>query len=192
MNISKNGYISEPAFLAKTDSLKKIYSSLPNEIIASHFGQFDQDKINSLSGLVEHQLQKLATNKKVTKKIFNIIIETLQNIVLHGEKDSNGIQLAYFMIGKKGHEYNIHSGNLVKSLRVEKLNKRLNSLKSLNDTDLKKEYLEVLSNGELSYKGGAGLGFITIALKSEGNVDFDFEDINKNYSLFSLYTKVKD
>jgi hypothetical protein len=50
--------------------------------------------------------------------------------------------------------------------------------------------MDVLSNGELSAKGGAGLGFLTIALKSSNNIDFDFETLNKEYSLFSLQSKV--
>jgi hypothetical protein len=63
--------------------------------------------------------------------------------------------------------------------------------KTSNDTDLKKQYMDVLSNGELSAKGGAGLGFLTIALKSGNNMDFEFLDLNKEYSLFSLQSKVQ-
>jgi hypothetical protein len=74
---------------------------------------------------------------------------------------------------------------------AEKLNLRLNAVKSLSDTDLKKQYMDVLSNGELSAKGGAGLGFLTIALKSGNNMDFEFQGLNKEYSLFSLQSKVQ-
>jgi hypothetical protein len=68
--------------------------------------------------------------------------------------------------------------------------KRLERVRSLNDADLKKEYLEVLSNGELSKKGGAGLGFITIDLKSNNNIELEFQPLNNEYSLFSMAAKV--
>ena len=99
--------------------------------------------------------------------------------------------MTYFLIGRSHNEYNIYSGNIVTSMQAERLNRRLNSIKSLNDSDLKKQYMDVLSNGELSSKGGAGLGFLTIALKSNNNMDFEFQMLNKEFSLFSLYSKVE-
>ncbi|MBK7182237.1 MAG: hypothetical protein IPH89_04525 [Bacteroidetes bacterium] len=136
-------------------------------------------------------MENLGVSKSAVKKIFNIVIETLQNICLHGEKDNNGYQMTYFIIGKKENEFTIYSGNIVTGLVAEKLNLRLNAVKSLSDTDLKKQYMDVLSNGELSAKGGAGLGFLTIALKSGNNMDCEFQGLNKEYSLFSLQSKVQ-
>lgn len=191
MNVNDN-YIEQTVFTSKIDSLKTMYSAFDTKIIVSHIGDFDQNKINAIVNIVENQLEQLAASKKAVKKIFNIIIETLQNIKLHGEKDEKVNQMTYFILGKKDNEYNIYSGNIVTAVQAEKLNKRLNAIKSLNATDLKKRYVEVLSNGELSAKGGAGLGFLTMALKTDNAIDFEFEDINKNYSLFSLHSKVKD
>lgn len=192
MNITKSGHNDEALFTAKVNKLKSIYNNLTSEILVSHIGEFNQDKINSISAFLENQLLQAGASKKVAKKIFNITIETLQNINLHGDKDLNGIQMTYFLVIKNGADYNIYSGNLVKSSGVEKLNKLLTHIKSLSEENLKKEYMEVLSHGELSEKGGAGLGFITIALKSNNNVNFEFEEIDKNYKLFSLHSKVKD
>jgi hypothetical protein len=98
--------------------------------------------------------------------------------------------MTYFIIGKHLNEFSIFSGNIVSNTVAEKLNRRLNSIKSLSNSDLKKQYMDVLSNGELSAKGGAGLGFLTIALKSNNNIDFDFEMLNKEYCLFSMQLKV--
>ena len=119
-----------------------------------------------------------------------VLFGRLRGACIHGEKDNNGYQMTYFIIGKHNNEFTIFSGNIVNNTVAEKLNKRLNSIKSLGDSDLKRQYMDVLSNGELSSKGGAGLGFLTIALKSNNNIDFDFEMLNKEYSLFSLQSKV--
>ncbi len=190
MDLNKSGSVEETIFTNKVNGIRAAYNVADRKIIVSHIGELDQDKVNTISTLVETQMEYLGVSKSAIKKIFNIVIETLQNICIHGEKDNNGYQLTYFIIGKHLNEFTIFSGNIVNTTVAEKLNKRLNSIKSLSDSDLKKQYMDVLSNGELSSKGGAGLGFLTIALKSNNNLDFDFEILNKEYSLFSLQSKV--
>ncbi len=190
MDLNKSGSVEEAIFTNKVNGIKAAFNVADRKIIVSHIGELDQDKVNTISTLVETQMEYLGVSKSAIKKIFNIVIETLQNICIHGEKDNNGYQMTYFIIGKHNNEFTIFSGNIVNNSVAEKLNKRLNAIKSLGDSDLKRQYMDVLSNGELSSKGGAGLGFLTIALKSNNNIDFDFEMLNKEYSLFSLQSKV--
>jgi hypothetical protein len=190
MDLNKSGSAEETIFTSKVNGIRAAFNGPDKKIIVSHVGELDQDKVNTISTLVETQMEYLGVSKSAIKKIFNIVIETLQNICIHGEKDFNGYQMTYFIIGKNMNEFTIFSGNIVSNSMAEKLNKRLNSIRSLSDSDLKKQYMDVLSNGELSAKGGAGLGFLTIALKSGNNIDFDFEMLNKDYSLFSLQSKV--
>ncbi len=190
MDLNKSGSVEVTIFTNKVNSIRSAFIGPDKKIIVSHIGELDQDKVNTISTLVETQMEYLGVSKNATKKIFNIVIETLQNICIHGEKDNNGYQMTYFLIGKHQNEFSIFSGNIVSNSVAEKLNKRLNAIKSLSDSDLKRQYMDVLSNGELSPKGGAGLGFLTIALKSNNNIDFDFETLNKEYSLFSIQSKV--
>ncbi len=190
MDLNKSGSVEETIFTNKVNGIRAAFNGVDRKVIVSHVGELDQDKVNTISTLVETQMEYLGVSKSAVRKIFNIVIETLQNICIHGEKDNNGYQMTYFIIGKNQNEFTIFSGNIVNNNVAEKLNKKLNVIKSFNDSDLKKQYMDVLSNGELSVKGGAGLGFLTIALKSNNNIDFDFEMLNKEYSLFSLQSKI--
>ena len=61
----------------------------------------------------------------------------------------------------------------------------------LDQVELKKLYLEVLTNSRISSKGGAGLGLIEMARKSGQKLDFSFEEYNENFSLFYLQIKLK-
>ncbi len=191
MDLNKSGSNEETIFTSRVNSIRSAYNTGDRKVLVYHIGELDQDKVNTISSLVETQMENFGVSKSAVKKIFNIVIETLQNICLHGEKDFNGYQMTYFIIGRAGNEFNIYSGNIITSGQAEKLNRRLNTVKSLSDIELKKQYMDVLSNGELSSKGGAGLGFLTIALKSGNNMDFEFETLNKDYSLFSLHSKVQ-
>jgi hypothetical protein len=190
MDLNKSGSIEETIFTTKVNGIRAAYNGADKKIIVSHVGELDQDKVNTISTLVETQLEYLGVSKAAVKKIFNIVIEVLQNICIHGEKDYNGYQMTYFIVGKCENEFSIFSGNIVNHKVAERLNKRLGAIKLLNEVDLKKQYMEVLANGELSAKGGAGLGFLTIALKSNNNIDFSFGQLNDEYTLFSLESKV--
>lgn len=191
MDLNKRGSVEETIFTSKVNGIKAAYTGDNKKVLVSHVGELNQDMVNTISSIVETQMENLGVSKNAVKRIFNIVIEALQNICLHGEKDNNGYQMTYFIIGKKGNEFNIYSGNIISNSRVDSLNRRLNAIKSLSDTELKKHYMEVLSNGELSVKGGAGLGFLTIQLKSNKTMDFEFQTLNRDFSLFSLHSKVE-
>ena len=51
--------------------------------------------------------------KVVVKRMFSIIVEGLQNIRLHGEKDNEGDQTSFFLLLKNDEHYFIYLGNLV-------------------------------------------------------------------------------
>ena len=186
MDLNKEGSPEQIIFTEKVNSIRSICNSEGSKEMVMHVGELDQEQVNTISTIVENQMANIGVGKGAVKRIFNIAIETLQNICFHAERDNNGNQMTYFIIGKKDNEFSIYSGNLLTKEGSEKLSKRLERLKALNDADLKKEYLDVLSNGELSKKGGAGLGFITIAMKSNNNIHFEFLPVNKELFLFSM------
>ena len=50
--------------------------------------------------------------------------------------------------------------------------------------------MDVLTNGIISNKGGAGLGFITMAMKSKNKLNYKIEEINDRISCFTLEVKI--
>lgn len=50
--------------------------------------------------------------------------------------------------------------------------------------------MEVLTNGIISSKGGAGLGFITMAMKSKNKLGYSIDEIDDNLSCFCLEVKL--
>ncbi len=189
MNLHKSSAVEQGIFTEKVSSIRSAYKTDDRKIIVSHMGELDQRKINTLSSLVEAQLEYLKVNKTTTKKIFNIVIEVLQNIALHGEKNDSDPPLNYLLVGKNINEYIIYAGNVVPTPSVKNLDERLKRIQSFSTFELKKQYMDVLANGELSEKGGAGLGFLTMALKAH-EINFDFLNLNGEYSLFSIQLKV--
>lgn len=160
-------------------------------ILVSHYGELSQSVISNLEGNIEEKITSLDIAKGPIKKIFFISVETLQNMLLHGHKNNQGEQHNFFILVKNGSNLKVISSNLVANSSIPALEKQINTINSFDDEKaLKAYYLEHLENNTMSEKGGAGLGFITIGMKSGNKLKVDFKKINDQFSLFTLTSSV--
>lgn len=160
-------------------------------VAVSHFGVFSQDLINSLSSGVEDLLISSGDKKHIVKRMFSILIEGLQNVRIHGEKDQYDKQIGFLQIAKCDQFYKVIFGNILSANDKEALTHYLNNINEMSEAELKEMYLDVLSMGYLSQKGGAGLGFITMKLKSANKMKFDIESISDNKFFFCIEVKLE-
>ena len=94
------------------------------------------------------------------------------------------------MIKKQNDEYSIMTGNYMVKDNVEPMKKRLDTINAMDSLQLKTYYKEVLNNGEMSSKGGGGLGMIDIARKSGKKLEYRFDNVDDKLTFFSLNVKV--
>ncbi|MAP01414.1 MAG: hypothetical protein CMD01_01170 [Flavobacteriales bacterium] len=170
----------------KFEDFKKKHSIDTSTFFVSHFGELSQEMVNDISIETEQKMIQSGDKKVVVKKAFNILVEGLQNIRLHGAKDKNGIQTSFLKIAKDELAYKILMGNLVSNNSIKTISDKINLINSSDLKQIKEMYVATLTNGIISKKGGAGLGFITMAMKSKNNLDFNFEPINSDISCFSV------
>jgi len=155
-------------------------------IYTSHVGEFTQDYVNSVSAELEERMFEDGEKKGVVKKVFSIIVEGLQNIRIHGEEDADGSQSSFFLIIKDDEAFTIYLGNLIPVRIKEDIQRRVDTVNDLDKAELKELYMNVLTNGVISSKGGAGLGYITMSMKSGNPLGCHFEDVNDKLSLYDL------
>lgn len=160
------------------------------EEFVSQFGEFSQDYVNQVSSEIEERMLEDGDRKVVVKRMFSIIVEGLQNIRLHGEKDKEGNQTSFFLLLRNDDHYFIYLGNLVLKNNVEKIQARINQVNEMDKVQVKELYLSVLTNGVISNKGGAGLGFITMSMKSLNQLDGSFVEIDDEISHYDLKIKL--
>ena len=134
-------------------------------VIVAHMGGINQDLVNRLSEQVEELLFSSGAKKTVIKRIFSIVVEGLQNVLLHGERYGSE-QICMLIVAVSGNQYRVAMGNVTNLSEKAKLEGYVQHLNSLDNDDVKAFYLETLNNGLISEKGGAGLGFITMRMKS--------------------------
>ena len=161
-------------------------NSTTDKIINSHFGEFSQDLVNTISNDIEMFMLDTGDKKGTVKRMFSILVEGLQNIRLHGEKGKDGHQTSFFAIDQATDTYKIALGNLIYSKHNKNIETRITEVNKMTREEVKVLYMEVLTNGIISNKGGAGLGFITMAMKSSNNLDYFFDEINDELSCFTL------
>lgn len=156
------------------------------KIIVSHFGEFSQDLVNSLSTGIEDTMLESGDKKGVVKRMFSILVECLQNIRIHGERDEDNNQISFLIVLQTEDEYKVTFGNLIKSENTYKIIERIDTLNEMDPDQVKELYMEVLSNGIMSNKGGAGLGFITMALKAKSKINYESQEVSEALTFFSV------
>ncbi len=162
-------------------------------IILVYEGEFTQEITKSVLSMAEKNMESVNEEVTIKKKVFNVMVECLQNICKHSEEfgsNNDEFNTAIFMIGKENSEYRITSGNVIYNDRIETVRKKLDQINSLDKEGLKELYKSTLSSTELSDKGGAGLGFIDMARKSGQKLDYDFHTMNNEISFFALQSKI--
>jgi len=162
---------------------------LSNNLILVYEGEFTQNITKSVLSITEKNLESFGEGTSIKRKVFNVMVECLQNIVKHSDTlppDVKQMRSAIFMIGKEDDKYVIISGNPMKSKNVNGLRDKLTKINSLDKNGLKVLYKEIIKDTALSEKGGAGLGFVDMARKSGQKLEFSFEPMNDEFSFFSL------
>ena len=167
---------------------------LKNKIILVYEGEFTQEITKAVLAMAERNMDSMGEESGIKRKVFNVMVECLQNIVKHSEeyttKDIH-TNTAIFMIGKQKDSYVITSGNPIKSEEVDEIRDKLDQINSLDKAGLKSLYKEIIkSDSGLTKKGGAGLGFVDMARKSGQKLEYGFEEIMDDLSFFSLKTTI--
>jgi hypothetical protein len=155
-------------------------------ILVSHFGVFSQNLVASLTDGIENLLVSIGDKRIVIKRMFSILIEGLQNLRLHGELDSQGVQSGFLILANNDEHYKLILANIIKSEDVPTITNYIESINSYSKEELKAKYTSVLSNEFLSEKGGAGLGLITTRMKSGNSLEFDLLELDEASDLFVL------
>ena len=159
-------------------------------------GIMNDDILGEILSRVEDALSEHESLMKLQRRINVIAVEILQNIFHHFEGiDSTSVvdpktNIVLFVLSKDVDAYYIVAGNYVPIETANFLKERIDSINELSVDELKKRYRKVLSNGDFSEQGGAGLGIIDIARKSGQKLDYDFTSTDKTHSFFTIKVSV--
>jgi hypothetical protein len=168
-----------------------------SNIMLSFKGDITSQLLTSVLQIMESKLDDMQEEPRIKKKVYNVLVECLQNLYHHMDEDkqlsvnnAETYRSAIFMIGKIDNHYSVITGNYIRVDNINALKTKLDGINALSKEELKEYYKAVLNNGEMSVKGGGGLGMIDIARKTGQKLDYHFMPVDDKYSFFSLNIKI--
>lgn len=171
--------------------INEYYSNLlEKEILIAYDGDVTHQVMKAFTSLVEQKMISEHEKETVIRRLYHILVECLQNINRHAEgfypkehvEDYPG--RGALLVSKSDEFYRVITANLVRTEHAAVLKAFLDKINPLNRAELNEYYKTQLMNGDLSSKGGAGLGFIDIRRKTSRKLDFHFVEFDEEYSFF--------
>ena len=174
-----------------TEYVEYIYDLMSDqEILVTYVGDVTLDITNALLKGIKNDKIHFDQEMGVQKKVYNIIVECLENIYRHNEVIEKTNRPAIFILGKSDDSYIVITGNHVYNKQVGSIQQVLDLINGLDKEEVKKLYRNILAEGNLSEKGGAGLGIFDIAIKSGKKLEYEFVPVENDISFYILKTQI--
>ncbi len=179
-------------------NLNEYYSSIcQGNVLLAYKGDITSDIINDVLEAVELKLAEADEKGKTRKKLYNVLVESLQNLFHHieenpdiEEKEVRG-KFGVLVIEKtENDEYKVTTGNFINAEKEGFLKEKIDKINSLSRNELKDMYKFILNHQRLSPKGGGGLGLVDIARKTGKELTYKCIPYNDKYSFFDLKIKI--
>ncbi len=155
-------------------------------------GEFNINVTDNILNLAEDGLMLSEHKTTIKKRVYFILVEGLQNVTRHQKPELKTLDMepGLFVLQKRENSYFVTTGNVISNEDVDDLKHQLDVLNSLDAKELKKYSKTCLTDGNISEKGGAGLGLIEIARKSNGFLSYNFTKISDECSYFYLLIEI--
>lgn len=159
-----------------------------NDIILLYASDFSQELTKTLLAFTEKKLSFEDLEDTVRRKIFNIMVEMLQNISKNAldKENPESPHLPIFMIAESDADYYLISSNKILSADIEKIKSKIDQVNKLDSAGLKQLYKEARLSSTFSEVGGAGIGIIDMARKSGNKLNYVFDTIDSENTMFTL------
>ncbi|MDB4835093.1 SiaB family protein kinase [Cyclobacteriaceae bacterium] len=182
--------------LTYVKSVLNIYDEMINSGISLvYIGEFNQEITKTFTSMTEGTMDRDGKERKVKKKVYHVLVETLQNMNKHSdETDKNtGNERSgqgLFMLGQQGTKYFVITANKVQKIKRDGITSAIEEVNNSTPEQLKEMYKQQMKGGNLSDRGGAGLGLIDIARKTGKQLDYQFLDLDEKNLYFILKVEV--
>ncbi len=190
INVVKNEYDNEKYEISIENTANLHHKLEANKILLNFSGIFNQEKLINLLSIIEGHIKGKAAIKN---KVFNIMVELLQNIVQHADDHKGSIQEGHygiFFISERKDGFTITAGNYIKKENVDALENHIKSVNNLTQSELSKLHFQSL----LDYKEGRqrtiGLGIINMRIKSKNPFVCDFYPVDDEFYFYSIQVTI--
>lgn len=179
--------------------IERYYQLIQNEkILLCYKGAIDGEAVTALVKLMEKNISLSGEKLTIRKKVINILVEALQNVLNYFAEESLDKSFeneSFVIVTCTKQEYEITIGNYISAHRMKTLKKRIDNVNMMSVEDLQKVYLDILENPKVSMSRGAGLGLIDMARRTQNKINYAFNEYDQEHILFMMsmtVARVKD
>jgi hypothetical protein len=177
--------------MAQLNDIHDIYKTMTeNRIILLYQGLFEPSMLKSVVAMTEKKLVDENIDESLRRKLFNVMVESLQNISKHQQPSTDKDRNPFLMINRDETSYNIITGNFIVNDKISTVSEKIDFINSLNKEELKEHYKNARLNSIISDVGGAGLGFIDMVRKSGNQLEYKFYAVDTVLSFFVLRSTI--
>lgn len=163
------------------------------QVISAFKGKIGPEVLRSILKSTESNLVDVKESVPIRKKIFNILVELVQNLIKHVDAEAKGDKgNSTLMVTRDSEGYLISTGNHIQRQMSEFVQERIQLLNKMSREELRQFYMDNMEKNEMSEKGGAGLGLIDIVRKAGGKLDCFIEPVNDHLDFLVLQIRVQN
>ncbi len=189
----------EQSTYASEDVLKYTYpffrDMADNNVIFCFKGQINADIITYILDLVEDALEEDIQNRKLAKKLSNVMIECLTDIYDEGEDE---VRKRYdfdpdtILVVRKLYTdtFIISTGQFIPHSKVKSLKEVLTRVNAMSFEEVKEAYKRLLLAEDMSEDTLNTLRILDLAKKSREDLNYSFKYLNPAYAFFVLEAKI--
>ncbi|MBF0454327.1 MAG: hypothetical protein HQL72_05845 [Magnetococcales bacterium] len=165
-------------------------------VIFCYSGYMTEEVLAGIGKTLRSKLDMEKTDRKVARGIFSLFVEQVQNVIRYSaekepdtdDPDYDGKEMRYGLltVGQNDDRHFVACANLVPKWDVDRLRENLTKIQNLDKEELKALYKQILKGDVPVGSKGAGVGFVDIARRATHGFDFDFIEIDAEYSYFAL------
>ncbi len=134
--------------------------------------------------------------KPAKKRLYGTVVESIDNIYKYAATGPTSARskkkLPILGVKKQGEDFVVTVGNLVTNNVVEDLRFKLDRVNQLDNEALKSLYEDVINKEAGDDDKGAGLGLITMALRTEKDIKYSFSLIDQIHSFFQMQITINE
>ena len=157
-------------------------------VVFHHYGQLDAARLEDLLAAAESSSVQAKDELKARKRLYSVLVEGLDNMHLHAEEQHRDSSFALLVEYEEG--YRSIMGNALPAATAVRISHRVSVLNDMSEAELKEHFLKLLANDGRTENGGAGLGLVTIARKTERPIVAHLLPKDEHTAYFALELKL--
>ncbi|MDX9946772.1 MAG: SiaB family protein kinase [Bacteroidales bacterium] len=144
--------------------------------------------------ITEARLSDEDVDARIRRKVFNVMVEILENVTKYnpGKEAEENYGMPLAMVRLEDGRFVLTTGNLMPGLMIGKLKQKIDNINSFSQDELKTLFFASLSAQSIETDSTGNMGLISMARKSGGKLEYQFNKVNEEYSYFMLTVRVEN